>query len=192
MPTRTRVTATALSVALLLSMALPVSAAGSWDEVAFEGSGWGHGVGLSQYGAYAMATLGSSYTEILAHYYQGTSIEQVSPSTTLWVNLERDFATKDLTVLDVGSSPGTDVVITTDSGSANASPDASISIALTGVNGCTITITNPGDAPIVLTDVAACSADMSWYPWTTGTDVPTTKVQIEGCTLADWNSAPTT
>ena len=34
--------------------------------------GFGHRVGMSQYGADAMALAGSSYEEILAHYYQGT------------------------------------------------------------------------------------------------------------------------
>jgi stage II sporulation protein D len=35
------------------------------------GHGWGHLVGLSQYGAQAMAEAGSNYQEILAHYYGG-------------------------------------------------------------------------------------------------------------------------
>ena len=34
--------------------------------------GFGHRVGMSQYGADAMAVRGSNYTDILAHYYQGT------------------------------------------------------------------------------------------------------------------------
>ncbi|MEG0896287.1 MAG: stage II sporulation protein D [Ruthenibacterium sp.] len=34
--------------------------------------GYGHGVGLSQYGANAMAAEGKTYAEILAHYYPGT------------------------------------------------------------------------------------------------------------------------
>ena len=37
--------------------------------------GYGHRVGMSQYGADAMAALGSTYEEILAHYYQGTTLE---------------------------------------------------------------------------------------------------------------------
>lgn len=37
----------------------------------FDGRGWGHQVGLSQYGAKAMADRGASYAEILAHYYGG-------------------------------------------------------------------------------------------------------------------------
>ncbi|MDP3487822.1 MAG: SpoIID/LytB domain-containing protein [Bacillota bacterium] len=40
----------------------------------FNGSGWGHGVGMSQWGAKGMAELGHSYTEILLHYYRGIDI----------------------------------------------------------------------------------------------------------------------
>jgi stage II sporulation protein D len=39
------------------------------------GGGYGHGVGMSQWGAYGLALLGKSYTDILAHYYQGTKVE---------------------------------------------------------------------------------------------------------------------
>lgn len=38
------------------------------------GAGWGHGVGMSQYGAYAMARNGSSASAILRHYYTGTGL----------------------------------------------------------------------------------------------------------------------
>lgn len=40
------------------------------------GGGWGHLVGMSQYGAQAMAEAGSTYPEILAHYYGGAVPEQ--------------------------------------------------------------------------------------------------------------------
>lgn len=36
--------------------------------------GYGHRVGMSQYGADAMAVLGKTYEEILQHYYQGTAL----------------------------------------------------------------------------------------------------------------------
>ena len=39
--------------------------------------GWGHRVGMSQYGADAMASAGNSYQQILAHYYQGTIIDKL-------------------------------------------------------------------------------------------------------------------
>jgi stage II sporulation protein D len=38
------------------------------------GRGWGHGVGLSQWGAYGFARQGATYAQILSHYYQGTTL----------------------------------------------------------------------------------------------------------------------
>jgi stage II sporulation protein D len=38
------------------------------------GHGWGHGVGMSQYGAYGYAQHGFSYTKIVAHYFPGTTL----------------------------------------------------------------------------------------------------------------------
>ncbi len=39
-----------------------------------DGKGWGHGLGLSQYGAKAMSEAGYTYDEILKHYYKGIEI----------------------------------------------------------------------------------------------------------------------
>jgi stage II sporulation protein D len=39
--------------------------------------GYGHGVGMSQWGAAAMAKDGSNYADILTHYYQGVKIEKI-------------------------------------------------------------------------------------------------------------------
>jgi stage II sporulation protein D len=46
-----------------------------------DGHGWGHGLGLSQWGAYGYAKHGWSYARILAHYYTGTSLGQAKPAT---------------------------------------------------------------------------------------------------------------
>jgi len=43
----------------------------------FDGSGFGHGVGLSQWGAKAMADQGMAATEILPFYYRGVQLRQV-------------------------------------------------------------------------------------------------------------------
>ena len=45
------------------------------DSVIFTGTGWGHGVGMSQFGAKGMADRGYSYKDILKHYYQGITIK---------------------------------------------------------------------------------------------------------------------
>ena len=46
-----------------------------------DGTGWGHGLGMSQWGAGVMASSGSSYREILLHYYSGVSIVDCSEFT---------------------------------------------------------------------------------------------------------------
>lgn len=54
------------------------SACFSWeaekDALVFFVTGYGHGVGMSQYGARAMAAEGADYREILMHYYTGTTV----------------------------------------------------------------------------------------------------------------------
>ncbi len=49
---------------------------GDSNTFVFSGEGWGHGVGMSQYGAKGMAEAGFTYDEILTHYYTGTHLEQ--------------------------------------------------------------------------------------------------------------------
>lgn len=55
----------------------PVKLGGS---VTFYGRGYGHGVGLSQYGAQGRAADGQLAPEILAHYYQGTTLGTITNS----------------------------------------------------------------------------------------------------------------
>lgn len=50
------------------------SASSTGDTFTINGSGWGHGVGMSQYGAKAMADQGFGYKDILTFYYKGTYI----------------------------------------------------------------------------------------------------------------------
>ncbi len=55
--------------------ALPSTATvSSGSRIVFSGSGWGHGVGMSQYGAKGMAEIGYSFVQILQHFYVGTEV----------------------------------------------------------------------------------------------------------------------
>src|SRR5690606_28502026 len=47
------------------------------DRVELEVRGWGHGVGMSQYGADGMARQGHDYRAILQHYYPGASLRPI-------------------------------------------------------------------------------------------------------------------
>ena len=67
-----------LPLALLCGSAAaqPEQPAASPGEALFviSGRGYGHGVGMGQYGAYGMANAGHTHEEILAHYYAGAEL----------------------------------------------------------------------------------------------------------------------
>ena len=53
----------------------------------FQGSGYGHGVGLSQMGARSMALAGQSFEQIIKYFYKDVEIEQKDESKILRVNI---------------------------------------------------------------------------------------------------------
>ena len=57
-------------------LSLPAQA-GAGTLFMIDGRGWGHGVGMSQYGARGYAEAGWGYQRILAHYYRGTELRVV-------------------------------------------------------------------------------------------------------------------
>src|SRR3954471_10689076 len=66
----------AATVLALLALAAPASA-----DYVVDGRGWGHGVGMSQYGAYGYALReGRDFRWILGHYYTGTNVGRVAPA----------------------------------------------------------------------------------------------------------------
>ncbi|MEJ7569737.1 MAG: SpoIID/LytB domain-containing protein [Gaiellaceae bacterium] len=64
-----------LILGLALACATPASAG---TVFVIDGRGWGHGVGMSQYGARGYAEAGWRHPRILAHYYRGTQLRVVS------------------------------------------------------------------------------------------------------------------
>lgn len=64
----------------LLTMTSPALAKAAPERFSLRGAGWGHGIGLSQYGAYGYARRGVGYKDILRHYYTQTRIAGISPS----------------------------------------------------------------------------------------------------------------
>ncbi|HEX2161566.1 MAG TPA: SpoIID/LytB domain-containing protein [Thermoleophilaceae bacterium] len=72
-------------VALAAAALAPTAASGAVQVV--RGAGFGHGIGMSQYGAYGMAQEGWGYERILRHYYRGTKLGQ-APSRPVRVLLQ--------------------------------------------------------------------------------------------------------
>ena len=66
----------------------PPDPCGAPESFTLSGAGFGHGVGMSQYGALAMAKAGMDAASIVTHYYQGTSVTPVQDDMAIRVNLE--------------------------------------------------------------------------------------------------------
>jgi len=96
---RVRITAVALiGLGLVLPPALS-SGAGAATEpditpvngvFVLDGHGYGHGRGMSQWGAQGAATLGIRYPEILAFYYPGTTLSQADDTQPIKVSISDD------------------------------------------------------------------------------------------------------
>jgi stage II sporulation protein D len=99
------VAALASAAALLVVPASPALAAPP-AAFTFSGSGFGHGVGMSQYGAYGQALEGRNATQILSHYYTGASPAQVNDLVDIRVNLLHKVATAAARSESVGAGGG--------------------------------------------------------------------------------------
>ena len=119
-----------LAAALALALgfaAFPLAGLASAQTVTITGGGWGHGIGMSQYGAYGRALAGSSSTTILKHYYTGTQVVEKPMPTNVRVGLlqyRSDIAVSSKPMTDGGGKmeftvQGSDEVVA--SGGANAS-----------------------------------------------------------------------
>jgi len=107
-PTTTGTTARAAA-----SVALPASAPSSFTVY---GRGWGHGLGMSQYGAYGMALDGRSATNILEHYYAPAKVTTRTDDPTIRVQVRSGVTSVTVsrdssTTWTLGTAPGTTVKV---------------------------------------------------------------------------------
>lgn len=79
-----------LAVAALLAAVLGVFAVPAYSDqtFTFAGHGYGHGVGMPQYGAEGYALAGGSYQQILSLYYPGTTLGSTAPNAQIRVLLQ--------------------------------------------------------------------------------------------------------
>lgn len=73
---------------------------------AFIGGGLGHGVGMSQTGAYRLGRLGWSNSRILSFYYPGSQLQPLNESITFWQEIN-DSAAAPITVAPAVNPPET-------------------------------------------------------------------------------------
>jgi stage II sporulation protein D len=74
-----------LALAACLLVAVPAQGAARFT---IRGAGFGHGVGMSQYGAMGWAEHGATYDAILGHYYTGTALGTTDPNHPVRVLLQ--------------------------------------------------------------------------------------------------------
>ena len=143
------------------------------SDVVISGSGWSHGVGMSQYGAYAQALASRTHSQILSSYYPGATLATNAASESYWVNLEQELVKVVLTAKQIVSG-AVPVTVTRGSESVTLSDGQSVTIEYTGITGgvreCTF---SSGSFASV---VGPCNLDLEWDGWVTG---PTMRVVID-------------
>lgn len=84
-----RLVALVVAVTGLLAASAPPASAATFT---FKGRGWGHGIGMSQWGARGLAEKGETATQILKHYYAATEVEKKTLPSSIRVGLLQERA----------------------------------------------------------------------------------------------------
>ena len=83
---------------MCLAALIGLAPAGAQQEpqttINISGGGWGHGVGMSQYGAYGRASAGDTHAEILDFYYPGAELTVTEPLNDLRIHLHSADGTR--------------------------------------------------------------------------------------------------
>ncbi len=86
-----------LIATLLLAVVAPAATAAPKTTFTIRGAGFGHGVGMSQYGALGYAQHGRNAAQILAHYYSGTALGTTDPNRDVRVLLASEASSARIT-----------------------------------------------------------------------------------------------
>lgn len=171
-------------VALLLSLALvlPIAPEAEAETTyTFLGGGWGHSVGMSQYGAYGMAREGYTWQEILSHYFTGAYPAAADPAllaAPLWIGLTQERTRVELRLVATGSATPAPVTFTQGSKTVRAAGGQTVVVEQLSGGDCRVT----GPAGSMR---GPCSIDAAWDG---GAAQPTAALELVGCVLPDWNA----
>jgi SpoIID/LytB domain protein len=94
----------------------------------FTGSGYGHGVGLSQYGAKGQALEGKSATEILNYYFPQAQVTPVADTATISVNIAHQVSALSLVL----PTPDTATVVIDTAVATSIPQNSALNFAITG------------------------------------------------------------
>lgn len=183
-----RVLAALLTVA---AITVPGGTAAIADDsaISFDGAGWGHAVGLSQYGAYGASRDGWSAEQITSHFYKGTNLEvlgegDLSVPDDLWVGLDRNLETVTLVARTINwSEPAAPLIVSRLSdGMAWELADGD-RVAITRIDNDTCELAFSGSVTDTVQSTP-CRIDVFWDG---NVESPTRAVEVDGCEFVDWN-----
>ena len=188
-----------LAVAMLATVfVVPQGAAIAQEEatVSFVGAGWGHGVGLSQYGAYGASKDGYLVDEITSHYYTDSTIGtlgegDLSAAEDIWVSLRRNQETITLIARKITYSdtnpPTADVVVTRGGDSWTMGVNETLQIdRIYNTRNCDLMFKDSGGALIREVENTPCDIKIEWDG---NEEEPTRKMAVAGCEFTDWNGS---
>jgi len=130
----------------------PVTAAAAGDFV-FTGLGWGHAVGMSQWGAWYAARIGKSFSDILAFYYPGTTLAPLAdPDTVVKVKISSEpwksvsSITQDYAQVDLEPTVAPMTLLEHSAGDGDTTKDVPLGgkVTLTNVGGKVVVVTPAG------------------------------------------------
>lgn len=181
-----------LGAVLVTSLAGPIGAASATEvaTVTFEGSGWGHGVGLSQYGAYGASRDGWTAEQITSHFYNGTTLEvmgaegsSVSAAEDIWVGLDRnlDSVTLIARTIDWSDPAALTVHRAADEMTWELADGDRLEISRVEDNTCDLTFSGSFEETV---EGGSCRLDITWDG---DAEFPTRAVEVDGCEFVDWN-----
>ena len=182
-----------VAVALVGALLVPIgpAVAAEPDTVSFVGAGWGHGLGLSQYGAYGAARDGWTAEQIIEHFYTGSHIgtmgqDGLAAKENLWVNLENDRSDLLLIAEQTNLAPAVPVVVTRGSDTWELDVNDRLAVTWSSADGtCSLEIQDSAGATIATPGSGPCNVDITWDGWV---EKPSRKIQIDDCYNMDWNA----
>ncbi|RZS90192.1 SpoIID/LytB domain protein [Motilibacter rhizosphaerae] len=170
--------------ALLAGVLVPATPAGAAgvrlqgaSSVTVTGAGFGHGVGLSQYGAYGMASEGATAEQILTHYYTGVQVAPVADARDVRVNVAHEISGLALSVLQVIPGQGGAWRLTLDGTPLDLGPTDTVTVA---VASSTLTV-HVAHADGTSADLTGASLQVEWGGGRGAlADQPATVLQVAG------------
>jgi len=175
-----------LAAVTITSLLAPSAARAADDTVfTFQGGGWGHSVGMSQYGAFGMSKEGYTHDQIIGHYYTDASVVDVLPSLVeenIWVNISTpgEFGSVSLEVVGI-VPPSVPVVFDVGPIEYPAAVGDVVTITALGEGMCRFS-GPPGSIDYW------CMADIDWDGWEVQ---PTAGVQVKGVSGCNVGVPPT-